>query len=87
MIAGLLFFVGLVTILVTVVMVGYSAPALIQQFMTALDGGFDATFAALGFISRSLAWSATPLVVGLALLALARIIMLLAQISRSLRGN
>jgi hypothetical protein len=86
MIAGLLYAIGLIVVLVTIVMVGYSAPPLIQGFTAALDGGTDGMLAELGIIGGSLAWSVTPLVGGLALMGFGRVIFLLGSINRSLRG-
>lgn len=86
MIAGLLYAIGLIVVLVTIVMVGYSAPPLIQNFTAAMDGGTDGMINALAAIAASLAWSVTPLVGGLALMGFGRVIFLLGAINRSLRG-
>jgi hypothetical protein len=86
MIAGLLYVIGLIVALVTIVMVGYSAPPLIENFTAALDGGTDGVLNVLGAIGASLAWAVTPLVGGLALMGFGRVIFLLGAINRSLRG-
>lgn len=86
MIAGLLYVIGLIVVLVTIVTVGYSAPPLIQNFSAAMSGGTDAMLASAGEIAASLAWASMPLVSGLLLMGFARVIFLLAAINRSLRG-
>ena len=87
MIAALLFIVGLVTVLVTLVMVGANGPALLQSVTTALQGPTPGMLDAFGQIAMGLRWTVTPLVVGLLLMGIARIIMLLGAINRSLRGT
>jgi hypothetical protein len=86
MIAGLLYAIGLIVVLVTIVMVGFSAPPLIQGLTAALEGGTDGVLAQLAIIAGSLGWSVTPLVGGLALMGFGRVIFLLGSINRSLRG-
>lgn len=86
MIAALLFIVGLVTVLVTIVTVGFNGPALLQSVNAALQGPTPGMLDAFGQIAMGLSWTATPIVVGLALMGLARVIMLLGAINRSLRG-
>ena len=87
MIAGLLYLIGLLTVLVTLVMVGYGAPGLIQTFTNGLDAGTDGLLSALGSMAASLGWAVTPFISGLALMGFGRIITLLASINRSLRGG
>ncbi|WP_374619563.1 hypothetical protein [Devosia sp.] len=87
MIAGLLYVIGLIAALVTVAMVGYSAPPLVQAVMTALDGPNANLFVALGDAARALSWALGPFVGGIVLMGLGRIIMLLGAINRALRGT
>jgi hypothetical protein len=87
MVAGLLYLIGLVAVLVTIAIAGYSAPALIQSFSAAMDAGNADMFGVISGLAATLAWVVTPIVGGLVLMALGRIIMLLASINRSLRGQ
>ena len=87
MVAGLLFIIGLISVLASIAMVGYSAPELIQMVQTALAAPGANILAITADATRSLSWSAAPIVGGLVLMGLARIIMLLGAINRSLRGT
>ena len=87
MIAGLLYIIGLIATLVTIVMVGYSAPALIQTFMTAIEGPNADYLGAVVTLGQSLNWALGPLVGGLLVMGVGRIIFLLGAINRALRGN
>ena len=87
MIAALLFIVGLATVVVTVVMVGFNGSALLQSVTAALQGPTPGMLDAFAQIALGLRWTVTPLVVGLLLMGVARIIMLLGAINRSLRGT
>lgn len=86
MVAILLFFAGLVSVLVTVVAVGFNGPALISALSSALQGPTPGMVDGLVHIGLSLQWAVAPLVGGLVLMGIARIIMLLGAINRSLRG-
>lgn len=86
MIAGLLFVIGLASILASLGLVGLAAPGLVARFNAATAANADMLATALA-IGRDLQWAVTPIVGGLLLLAVARIIGLLAAIDRSLRGN
>lgn len=87
MIAGLIYIVGLIATLITIAMVGYSAPPLVQAFMAALEGPNGNAFTGLADLARNLAWALGPFVGGIVLMGLGRIIMLLGAINRALRGN
>jgi hypothetical protein len=87
MVAGLLYIVGLIAVLVTIVMVGIAAPDLIQTFNAARDVPSADLFAGVGDVARSLQWALWPFVGGLVLMALGRVVMLLASIDKALRGN
>lgn len=87
MVAGLLYLVGLVAVLLTLAIAGYGAPALIQTFSSAMDAGSSDMFGIITGMATSLNWAVTPLVGGLALMGMGRIIMLLGAINRSLRGQ
>lgn len=86
MVAGLLFVIGLVSILASLGLAGLAAPGLLARFNTAMADNADMLGTALT-IGRDLQWAVTPIVGGLLLMAVARIIVLLAAINRSLRGN
>lgn len=87
MVAVLLYIVGLIAVLVTVVMVGFGAPPLLQTFLAALDAPESNLFATIGDIAGSLSWALGPFVGGLVLMGLGHILMLLGSINRALRGN
>lgn len=87
MIAGLLYLIGLVAVLVSIVIIGYGAPTMLQTFSAAMDAGSTNMFGVIGSLVGSLGWAVTPIVGGLLLMGVARIIMLLASINRSLRGQ
>jgi hypothetical protein len=84
MVAGLLYFIGLVAVLVTVAICGYQAPSAITDFNAATERGTD-VIGALAIISRDFAWTVVPLVGGLALMGFGRMIILLTAINRNLR--
>ena len=86
MIAGLLYLIGLIAVLISIVIIGYGAPTMFQTFTTAMDAG-ENVFATIASLSGSLTWALLPVIGGLALMGFARIIMLLASINRSLRGQ
>ena len=86
MVAGLLFVIGLVSVLTSLGFVGLAAPGLLARFNAATVDNADMLTATLA-IGRDLQWAVTPIVGGLLLMAIARIIVLLAAINRSLRGN
>lgn len=86
MIAILLYVIGLIAVLVSIALVGYSAPALFQTFTTAMDAGSNDMLGVVTRMAQSVAWSVAPIVGGLCLMGLGRMIMLLAAINRSLRG-
>ena len=86
MVAGLLYLIGLIAVLISIVIVGYGAPAMYQTFSAAMDAG-DNVFATISGLAGQLNWALLPIIGGLALMGLGRIIMLLAAINRSLRGQ
>lgn len=87
MVAALLYIVGLIATLVTVVMVGYSAPSLIQAFMAAVQAVNPDYLAAVADLGRGLNWALGPFVGGLVIMGIGRIIFLLGAINRALRGT
>ncbi|OEO31726.1 hypothetical protein VW23_001060 [Devosia insulae DS-56] len=87
MVAGLLYVVGLIAVLSTLVVAGYGAPGLIQMVNSALDTPGSDLIATFVDVARLLQWTLLPFVGGLALMGLGRIVMLLGAINRALRGN
>jgi hypothetical protein len=86
MVAGLLYLIGLIAVVISILVIGYGAPTMIQTFSAAMDAG-DNVFATIGGLAAELTWAVLPIVGGLALMGMGRIIMLLASINRSLRGQ
>ncbi|RYG94040.1 MAG: hypothetical protein EON57_18980 [Alphaproteobacteria bacterium] len=87
MVAALLYIVGLIATLVTVVMVGYSAPTLLQAFLAAVQAASPDYLGALSDLGRGLNWALWPFVGGLLIMGVGRIIFLLGAINRALRGT
>jgi hypothetical protein len=87
MVAGLLYLIGLVAVLITVAIVGYGAPAMIQTFTAAMDAGNPNMFGVISGLAVSLNWALWQVIAGLVLMGLGRVIMLLGSINRSLRGQ
>ena len=87
MVAGLLYLVGLIATLVTIVMVGASAPAIVQNVSAVLAAADPDYVGLLVDTARSLNWALAPFIGGLVLMGLARIVMLLGSIDRALRGS
>ena len=87
MVAGLLYIVGLIAVVATLVVAGFGAPGLIQMINAALDTPGSDLLGALVDTARLLQWAVLPFVGGLVLMGLGRIVMLLGAINRALRGN
>lgn len=85
MVAGLLYIAGLIAALVTLVMVGFAAPDLVQAFTASLDT--SGILGAITGLAQGLSWAAMPFIGGLVLMGLGRMLLLLGSIDRSLRGN
>jgi hypothetical protein len=91
MIALLLYLVGLVSALVTLVIIGFDARAIYFDLLTAYNVGANTgtgvqlVVAALGRISASYQWALMPFLGGLLLMGFARIMVLLGAINRALR--
>ena len=87
MVAGLLYLIGLIAVLASIVVIGYGAPAMFQTFSAAMDSGNQNMVGVVAGLLTQLSWAVTPLVGGLVLMGIGRIIMLLGAINRSLRGQ
>jgi hypothetical protein len=85
MIAILLYLIGLVSALVTLVIVGFDAPAIYNQLMAAYNLGVENVLPVTGRIATSYAWALTPFLGGLLLMGFARVIVLLGAVNRALR--
>jgi hypothetical protein len=85
-VAGLLFVIGLVSVLASLGFIGLAAPGLLTRFNAAMAENADMLATTLA-VGRDLQWAVTPIVGGLLLMAVSRITVLLAAINRSLRGN
>jgi hypothetical protein len=85
MIAFLLYLIGLVSALVTLIIVGFDAPAIYGQLLAAYNLGLDQLIPAAGRIATGYAWALTPFLGGLLLMGFARILVLLGAINRALR--
>jgi hypothetical protein len=86
MIAILLYLIGLVSAVVTLVVVGFELPPIYTALMTAYNRGLSNVLPALGSAAASLSWALTPFLGGLLLMGFARIMILLGSINRALRG-
>lgn len=86
MIAALLYLIGLVAVVATLVIVGTEWSPLYQGLLAAFNGPTDNLLTALGAIAVGLNWTLAPLLGGLLLMGFARIMMLLGAISRALKG-
>jgi hypothetical protein len=86
MIAMLLYVIGLISAVVTIVLVGFDAQSIYQTLLAAYGSGIDAILPALGNLATSLSWALTPFLGGLVLMGFARIMMLLGSIKHALKG-
>ena len=86
MIAILLYLIGLVSAVVTLVVVGFELPPIYTALMAAYYSGLSNMLPALGTAASSLSWALTPVLGGLLLMGFARIMILLGSINRALRG-
>lgn len=86
MIAILLYLIGLVCVVVTVVVVGYDAPSIYQAGLAAYQAGLDQLLPAVGRIALGYGWALMPFLGGLLLMGFARIMMLLGAIRHALKG-
>jgi hypothetical protein len=87
MVAGLLYLIGLITLLACIAIAGYGAPTMIASFTAAMDAGNANMLEVVADLAVSLAWTIWPGMTGLALMGFGRVIMLLGSINRSLRGG
>lgn len=86
MIAILLYLIGLISAVVTVVLVGFDAPAIYYSILTAYNSGLNNVVPALARAAVELNWALVPFLGGLLLMGFARIMMLLGAIRHGLKG-
>jgi hypothetical protein len=86
MIAILLYLIGLISVVVTVVLVGYDGPTIYQTLLAAYNSGLENVLPALGQVAVRLNWALMPFLGGLLLMGFARIMMLLGSIRHALKG-
>jgi hypothetical protein len=86
MIAILLYLIGLVSAVVTLIVVGFDAPSIYYGLLNAYNAGAQNLLPALGRAAAGLNWALMPFLGGLLLMGFARIMILLGSINRALRG-
>ena len=86
MIAILLYLIGLISVVVTVALVGFDATTIYYSVLTAYNSGIANVLPALGRAAVAHGWALTPFLGGLLLMGFARIMMLLGSIKRALKG-
>jgi hypothetical protein len=86
MIAILLYLIGLISAVVTIVLVGFDAPTIYYSLLTAYNAGVANILPALGRAAVTLNWALYPFLGGLLLMGFARIMMLLGSIKHALKG-
>ncbi len=86
MIAILLYLIGLITLVVTLIVAAFELPALYDALAAAYASGAQNVLPALGQAVARLDWALAPFLGGLVLMGFARIMMLLGSINRALRG-
>jgi hypothetical protein len=87
MVAGLLYVIGLISVLITIAVAGFNIPTTINQVTTAMDSGNADYMSIARTIMAAYGWIAVPFIGGLLLMGAGRVIMLLGAINRSLRGQ
>ena len=86
MIAILLYLIGLISAVVTLVLVGAGALNIYNTLWAAYQSGLANVLPALGHVAIGLNWALLPFLGGLVLMGFARIIMLLGSIRHALKG-
>ena len=87
MIAILLYLIGLVSVVVTVVLAAFDAPAIYNAVVAAYNSaGLNGVAPAIGNAVAHLNWALWPFLGGLLVMGFARIMMLLGAIKRALKG-
>ncbi len=90
MIAGLLYVIGLVCVLLTIVAAGFSIPTTITEVTRQIDtggSGVQNLWSIAQTVAATYAPFAAPFLAGLLLMGAGRALWLLGAINRSLRGQ
>jgi hypothetical protein len=87
MVAGLLYVIGLVSVLVTIVVAGFSVPATVADIGRQVDAGTPNYLEIARSVAIAYGGYAMPFLSGLLVMGAGRVIMLLSAINRSLRGQ
>jgi multisubunit Na+/H+ antiporter MnhB subunit len=90
MVAGLLYVIGLITVLITIAVAGFNIPNTIADVTRQLDTGGTGAQNLLSIaqmVAATYGRFATTFLAGLLLMGAGRVIMLLGAINRSLRGQ
>ncbi len=85
MVAGLLYLIGLISVVISLVLIGVNGPSMYYALVNAYNAGLPNVWPAIVRITTPFGWAFWPIVGGLLLMGYARIIMLLASINRRLR--
>jgi hypothetical protein len=86
MIAVLLYLIGLVSAVVTAVLVAFDMPPIYTDLLAAYNAGIETIVPALARAAVSLNWALFPFLGGLLLMGFARVMMLLGAIRHGLKG-
>lgn len=86
MIAVLLYLIGLVSAVVTAVLVAFDMPPIYADLVAAYNVGIETVVPALSRAAVGLNWALFPFLGGLLLMGFARVMMLLGAIRHGLRG-
>lgn len=86
MIALLLYLIGLISALVTLIVIGFDAQAIFAGLVNAYNAGWQNMLPAIGRIAISYNWALMPFLGGLLLMGFARVMILLGAINRALRN-
>ena len=86
MIALLLYLIGLISAVVTVIVVGFDGQRIFSAVMAAYNSGWDKVLPAIGRLAVSYNWALMPFLGGLLLMGFARVMILLGSINRALRN-
>lgn len=87
MVAGLLYVIGLISVLVTIAVAGFNIPTTVNDVTARLDAGNSDYLAIARSVMIAYGWIGWPFLGGLLLMGAGRVIMLLSAINRSLRGQ
>ncbi len=86
MIAVLLYLIGLVSAVVTIVLVAFDMPPIYSDLIAAYNAGVETLVPALAHAAAALNWALFPFLGGLLLMGFARVMMLLGAIRHGLKG-